>query len=102
MRQASITMEHTGDRRIEHAAETLLILSREHGGPGGTAHRSGRVEVCEANTGSSQRVDVRRLIDGTAETTNITVAQVIGDDEDEVRFASTAMFRTEETDGEQA
>ena len=49
----------TGDRRVKHAAETLLILTGQSSRARGRAHWTSRMKICKSNPTTGQRIDVR-------------------------------------------
>lgn len=70
------------DDRVPHA-DFVAIFSRHQAGAGGSAGRAG-VEVGKAHTAVVQRVHVGRFDIGIAVASQVTVALVVGQDNDHV------------------
>jgi hypothetical protein len=65
-------------------AEALLVAAGEKPGAGGAAVGVGHVAVREADAVFGERVDVRRRDVGAAVEADVRVAEVVGDDHDDV------------------
>ena len=63
---------------------TLGVAARHEGGPRRRAHRSGHVEIGKRKAFCGHAIQVRRAIDGRAKGTDIAVAEIVDEDDDEV------------------
>jgi len=66
-------------------AEALLVAAREERRAPRAAHRAGYIAVGELRAGGGKRVDVRRDDIFAAEAGDIAAAQIISQDDEEVR-----------------
>ena len=92
-------VEPEATRVIEGAlhADAVGVATSEEGGAAGCADRLGDVKIREAGTLLGQRIDVWRADILRAEAAYVTVAEVIDQNQDDVRRA----FRSEGGGGEQ-
>src|SRR5215218_942594 len=73
--------------RDEAKAEPHGIAAGEQAGARRRAYRRGRVEVCEAHAFGGHTIDPRRLDAWRAVAAEIVVALVVGENDDDVRWA---------------
>ena len=75
------------DRRVELVAVSLRVAAGHQPGAGRAADRGGHVAGLEAHARGAQGVDVRGLDDLAAVQAEIAVAEIVGEDEDDVGLA---------------
>jgi hypothetical protein len=74
--------------RIELVTKSLLITSGEEPSPRGTAHNAGDISIGEANAVLCDTVDVRCRDILAPLKAEIAVAEIVSDDDDNVRLCS--------------
>ena len=84
--QGGIRIRFAGGAGVQLMAEALLVTTGHQPGAGGAANRTGDVAACEADAVAGERVDVRRCEFAFALGADAGVAEVVGDDEDDVGF----------------
>ena len=92
-RQADLAIVLFAQRTIEIGAETLRVTSRQHRCAGRAAHGAPGMKIGETQAAFRERIDVRGRIDLAAIAGEIAVADIVADDQHEVR-------RTLRADGE--
>ena len=82
--RAALPVEAVDDAdRVDAGARAVLAAHQR--GPGGLAVRAAGVAVGEPHPLGGQAVDVRRLVVLAAEAADVGVAEVVGQDEDDIR-----------------
>ena len=63
------------------------VLPHEDAGSSRRAERACGVGLCETGAALGEAVDVRRLVEGAAEATEVVRAKIVGEDENNIRTA---------------
>ena len=79
-----------GPDRIELVSETGRNAPGEQSGPRGTAVGTGDIAGRESHAARGDRIDVRRRDLGVSLAAEFAVSQIIGKDDDDVRFSERA------------
>ena len=85
-RQTRIGMRLGRQRAFEDTPEAMLILPGQQGGSRRRTHRAVGVEVRKPHALRGHCIEVGRLISLVAIAADVTIAKVIGHNQDEVRF----------------
>ncbi len=85
-RQTDVTTLAAGGQRLfQTNGKPVLIAPRDQRGAGGRAHRRIGVRLGKAQTAGGEAIDIRRLVLAPSVAGEIGVAEVIGEDEHDVR-----------------
>src|SRR5262245_39975 len=85
--------------RVEFKAKSLRISAGEKRGAGGTTDGSGGIAVKTSNAFVHEAVDARCLDVFGGLATEIGIAEIVGDDDDDVGWASLSWERSGEGQG---